>query len=219
MQPIGNPDTLRSQPNHWLGGARPFICTWRLGRDSPLIMIPRRVVTLLTAGVLACVHPGHVSPSDIEVEIAFRALADELQEIPKQDSVLLLNRLEPRTSEAPDFDAWVGSRFLSPFRSRVPLDLWRRYWSANKSAKRFSPRPQLGDRPVRVLARVGEEDLPDRGGVYSLSRVGLSAGRDSAIVEVHFACRGLCGHGNLWLYVRSETGTWTRHLNLMSYLH
>ena len=184
-----------------------------------LRMILRRVATLLTAVALACHHPGRVSPADVEIEVAFTALADELNEVSKQDTVLLLNRLEPRTLEAPDFDVWVSSRFLSPFRARVPLDLWRRYWSANKSAKRFDSRPQLGDRPMRLLARDGEEDLPRRSGIYSLSRVGLSVGQDSAIVEVHFACRGLCGHGNLWLYVRSETGAWTRNVNLMSYLH
>jgi hypothetical protein len=60
---------------------------------TPLIMKPRRVITLLTAGVLACVLPGRVSATDIEVEVALATLADELNAVPQQDSVLLLNRL------------------------------------------------------------------------------------------------------------------------------
>jgi hypothetical protein len=71
---------------------------------------------------------------------------------------------------------------------------------------------------VRIVADVRESTLPPTGGIYSVSRIGFTAGLDSAIVVVHFACGGLCGSGNYWLYVREANG-WKRRVNIISFVN
>jgi hypothetical protein len=45
--------------------------------------------------------------------------------------------------------------------------------------------------------------------VYIISRIGFTAGGDSALVSVDGVCGTLCGHGNLLLYTRDAAG-WRR---------
>ncbi len=146
------------------------------------------------------------APPDDEILVATAALADFVGEPDSTEAIKLYERLEARTADIPDSAAWVTA--IDGFglqRTRYP-DLVSRYWTANQHERRLGGalmvsgwRVELVERPTEFVADVIET-------VHYVSRVALSAGRDSAIVAVDAICGMLCGHGVLGLYVRRDEG-------------
>jgi hypothetical protein len=215
LQPIKGGDTLRSQLIHKLGGAN-RLCRLRMPLTLP-IMISRFYVLPLATALISCRTTG-VQPHALEQSVALAALADELAHGPLPDTVYLLNRLTGTTTQAPDSAAWLEGLLPSRFLARMPAALFYRYWLANRASAPLGRSDQIAERPVRWIGDVRESSLPSGSGVYSLSRVGFSATADSALIEVGFACPGLCGSENLYLYLKGPNG-WERHRSLRSMVH
>jgi hypothetical protein len=173
----------------------------------------------IAAALSSCVATG-VQPLALEQSVALVALADELALGPRRDTIYLLNRLSGTTTQAPDSALWLERLLPTRFMARVPPTLFYRYWAANQasaplSLSRFD---RIAGRPVRWISDLREPTIRSATGAYSLSRIGFSPTADSALVEVSFACRGLCGSENLYLYLKGPTG-WHRHRNLRSMVH
>src|ERR1043166_1024553 len=151
------------------------------------MMIPRPFLVALLAPLCACVSTG-VQPADLERAVALKALEDEVAVDRRRDTVLLRERFVAATAESHEFSAWLERSLPERFRARVPPDLFRRYWEANRTAASFEAPGRIHNRPVRRVKVVRESSIPRTGGIYSVSRVGLSASQDSALVTVSFAC-------------------------------
>jgi hypothetical protein len=147
-----------------------------------------------------------------------QALVDELASRPSRDSVLLFHQLAPDAVNASDFEAWLERLLPERYRGRVSTELFRQYWQANKTARKLGATAEVADHPVRLVPLIRESTLPPTGGVHSVSRIGFSPSGDSALVTVSFACRGLCGWSDLFLYIRTATG-WERRRTLLSVVH
>lgn len=180
-------------------------------------MISRLYVMTIAATLSSCVAPG-AEPLALEQSVAIVALADELAVGPRRDTIYLLDRLSGSTTHAPDSVLWL-ERLLSPrFMARVPPSLFYRYWAANQTSAPLGWFDRIAGRAVRRISDLRESTLPSAAGAYSLSRVGFSVGADSALVEVGFACPGLCGSEKLYLYIKGPSG-WQRHRSLRSMVH
>jgi hypothetical protein len=151
---------------------------------------------------------------DREQAVVAQAITDEVALRPQSGTVSVYHELQATTAHETDFDAWLTALLPEQYRARLSPAFFRSYWMANKSARGL-PRPLEVGVSVRQVKRVDEEHLPTTGGIYSVSRVGFTAKGDSALVSVSFACRGLCGSDQLYLYVLLD-GRWTQRLLLRS---
>src|SRR6266542_505401 len=178
------------------------------------MMMPRLSLVALLAALCACVSTG-VRPADLERAVALKALEDQVAVDRRRDTVLLLERFVAATAESHEFTALLGRLLPERFRAGVPPDLFHRYWEAKRTSASLEAPGRIRNRPVRRVKAVREAAIPAAGGIYSVSRVGFSASQDSALVTVSFACRGLCGSDDLYLYVKGRSG-WERRRNLLS---
>jgi len=173
-----------------------------------------RYCILILLGLPACATTRPAPAPDPELTVVLRALEDELATTPR-DTVLLSHQLAAQTRQAPGFESWLAALLPEEFRRRIPTDLLRRYWQANKTPRRLRTIDRIGGRPVRLIRRRAASDTT---GIFSSSRVGLSPTGDSAVLMLGFACPGLCGSSELWLYVRNE-GAWERRRLLYSVVY
>ena len=180
-------------------------------------MISRLSLVPVAAALSACVATG-AQPLELEQSVALVVLADEVALGPRRDTIYLLNRLSGTTTQAPDSAVWLERLLPDRFRARVPMTLFYRFWAANRAAAPLGTFDRVAGRPVRWVGELRESTLPAASGVYSLSRIGFSSTADSALVEASFACRGLCGSENLYLYLKGPDG-WRRHRSLRSVVH
>ena len=150
--------------------------------------------------------------------MALKALEDQVAVDRRRDTVLLLERFVAATARAHEFSAWLERSLPERFRAGVPSELFHRYWTANRASASLEAPGRIHNRPVRRVREIRETAIPRAGGIYSVSRVGFSAGQDSALVTVSFACRGLCGSDDLYLYVKQGSG-WQRRRTLLSMVH
>jgi len=158
------------------------------------------------------------SPSptrDDEATVIRQALEDEFASLSQRDTLFVSSRLDARTAHEGDFAQWLDALLPSQFRHGVSRELFLRYWQANKRARTIRMPATLGGVWIEPLEAGPESALPADGGRYSVSRVGLTAAADSALVSVQFACHGLCGQMDLYLYVRRPIG-WTRAWHLVA---
>ena len=180
-------------------------------------MTPLLYVIPISLALSSCLATG-VQPIELEQSVALTALADELALGPQRDTIYLLKRLNGTTTQAPDSAVWLERVLPAQFRARVPSALFYRYWSANRASAPWGRFDRVGERPVQWVTELRESSLPSTSGVYSLSRIGFSPTADSALVEVSFSCRGLCGSAKLYLYHRGPNG-WQLHRSLRSLVH
>jgi hypothetical protein len=143
----------------------------------------------------------------LEEAVAVQALADELKSPATPGVRLIYDKLTAETKGAAAFDQWVAALFPSRAHTRVSDELLLNYWSVNRKPRALTHLTDIAGIPVRYVTRVGEENLPATGGVLAVSRVGLTARGDSALVTVSIYCRGLCGSQKLCLYVLKD-GQW-----------
>ena len=162
--------------------------------------------------------PATAQPREVEQMVAIQALTDELKGRGRTGVVWVYHKLTAETENSATFETWLANLLPAHVRTRVSTDLFRSYWTANRQSRTLTRPSQIGGFPVRLIKRLGEENLPVSGGVYSVSRVGLSGAGDSALVSVSFACRGLCGSQDLYLYVLLA-GQWKQQQNLVSVVH
>jgi hypothetical protein len=166
---------------------------------------------------LACASAQVRQAPDLELEIVRRALEDELRDATRDSLVLfhqLIAPIEP-AQRASDFQAWLDAMIPESFRRGIPLDLLQRYWEVNKTTRSLPPVEAIAGRSVRLIR---ERAPTDTAGFFAVSRVGLARSSDSAVVSVSFACPGLCGSTDMWLYVRSSAG-WERRRRLHSLVY
>jgi hypothetical protein len=173
-----------------------------------------RYCILILLGLPACAATRPIPTSDPELTVVLTALEDELATVPR-DSVPLFHQLVGQTVQTSDFEAWLTALFPESFRLRLPIDLLRHYWLANKAPRRLSGIDRIGGHPVRLVSRRALSGTPT---LVSASRVGFSPTGDSAILTLNFACPGLCGSSDLWLYVHNANG-WERRRLLLSVVH
>lgn len=155
---------------------------------------------------------------DNEIELALRALEDDVSKRSGGDTAFVLDRFVAATEASPAFDLWLNSFLEEKWRRGVPRSLFESYWQANRDSRPLDIPGSLGGRPIKVVTSLRESSLPERSGVYSISRVGFNERGDSALVSVNFACRGLCGSETLWLYVR-QGQRWERRRGLHHMVH
>jgi hypothetical protein len=170
---------------------------------------------LLLLGLTGCAGNAQLFVPDAELTVAAIALSDELRTFPHPDivSVARLMTWQERPTPAAS-DQWVASFApfgSSPSRQRL-LPLARQFWAANASPRYVSAFDLPG------LGRLVTREKPGAGVHYTVSRVALSAGGDTAMVGLESECPGMCGDWMLWLYVRSEAG-WHREENLQVHYH
>jgi hypothetical protein len=173
---------------------------------------------LIALGVGSSIATGNPQSTDQEHPVVAQALADELAAQPVSGAVLVYYKLAAASAASAQFDTWLADLLPDYLRSGVPRDLFHRYWVANQEPLALSRLTKIGQIPIRLVRHMGEGDLPPTGGVYSFSRVGLTANGDSALVSVSFACKGLCGSEDLYLYVLRD-GHWKRQRSLRSLVH
>lgn len=184
---------------------------------KPLLprMIPPlrfRVTVLLTLALPCAPLPVGAQSAYEEGRIVLQALEDKLRHDTLRDTVFLLPTLLAHTADANDSSTWTAS--LLRFTRGVSPALLHSYWRANRTSTELVTPAILGGHPIRRISEQRETTLQQTGGIYSVSRVGFNARRDSALVTVSFACPGLCGTDILYLYVKSVEG-WEKRRNLI----
>lgn len=155
----------------------------------------------------------NLQSAELEQVVAVQALADELKSRPAGGFTLVYRELTAETKGAATFDTWLATLLPQHVRARVSDELFRSYWTVNKKQRALNRFREVDGVPVRFVTQRGEESLPAKGGVFAVSRVGLSAQGDSALVSVSFYCRGLCGSQKLYLYVLRD-GRWRQQQTL-----
>ena len=139
------------------------------------------------------------TPEDTILAAALRTLA------PPHGPVVVLDSIEAHypNAAAALADSLTTQRLFGPL---LPAPAWQAWRVANAVGARPGLPPHLdADRPLRRVGLTGHNSLAER---YLLSRVGFTAGQDSALVEVSRVCGARCGHGALLLFVRDRQGAW-----------
>ena len=159
----------------------------------------------------ACTATRSLPTPDPELAVVLKGLEDELATTPG-DSVLLFHQLVAHTGQAADFESWFEAMVPEQFRRAMPTHLLRRYWQASRTSRRLGRIGPIAGRPVRLVHHLPTAETR---GMFSSSRVGFAPTGDSAVLTLNFACPGLCGSSDLWLYVRGPGG-WERRKLLLS---
>jgi hypothetical protein len=159
----------------------------------------------------ACTATRSLPIPDPELAVVLKALEDEVATAPG-DSVLLFHQLVAQTGQAADFESWLEALVPEQFRPGMPRDLLRRYWQTSRTSRRLGRIGLIAGRPVRLVHHLPTAETR---GMFSSSRVGFAPTGDSAVLTLTFACPGLCGSSDLWLYIRGPSG-WERRRLLHS---
>jgi hypothetical protein len=162
--------------------------------------------------MLAC-HRGRATepaaPEDSELRLAETVLSDFVGPSDSSRTLLLLDQLEARSREVPDSTAWLAIQ-SSWLRDRMAgrEQLLMAFWRANRRYRRLTAPLNVPGSTVHLVSQpaMNQQLYPM---VYIISRIGFTAGGDSALVSVDGVCGTLCGHGNLLLYTRDAAG-WHR---------
>jgi hypothetical protein len=131
------------------------------------------------------------------------------------DTVLVSRELHRVTGRTQTFAGWSASLWPAGWRRPLGEPFLRRFWDANEHPRELAEMAiHLGPR----LRLMDKSRAPATASVFTLSRVGLNAAEDSALIEIQFTCPGLCGSEDLVLYVR-RVGVWRRQAVVRSQVH